>query len=235
VTEQENTTASEQTTETTPATETVTTEAPGSSATSTTEETTLLTAKPGEEVETTEVKEETTEEAAPNEFHGAPEGDYEEPTLPEGVTLDTEAYAALVPVAKELGLSQAGLQKVIDLYATNIMPKASEQVVTSLQNDIAAQHAAWATEAKEMVQTDEVFAGQKLDAVLATSAKAIDRFGGPEFRKFLQDTGLGNHPAMVRMSYLAGTAIAEDTTFERGGAAPTEKSRTEKYYGRKNA
>jgi hypothetical protein len=111
------------------------------------------------------------------------------------------------------------------------MPQVTESVVDNLQKDIAAQHAAWATEALEMVSTDETFAGQKLDDVKSMSAKAIDRFGGADFRKYLNDTGLGNHPAMLKFAYLAGTAISEDTTFERGGAAPVKKSRTDKYYG----
>lgn len=166
------------------------------------------------------------------EFHGAPEGDYEMIALPEGMTVDTDALAAFTPLAKEIGLSQAGFAKVVEAYANTIMPGVQDRVVDNLQKDIAAQHAAWATEAKEMVQTDkETFGDAKLDEVLAVSAKAIDRFGGEDFREFLRTTGLGNHPAMVKMSYLVGTLISEDTAFERGGTASAPKSRAEKFYG----
>jgi hypothetical protein len=185
--------------------------------------------------EESEAPEQTDEEKAAAEekakLFGAPEGDYEISGLPDDMEIDKEALEAVSPVAKELGLSNEGFSKLANVYATQVMPKVVEGVVDNLQKDIAAQHAAWATEALEMINTDDTFAGKKLDDVKAMSAKAIDRFGGPDFRKYLNDTGLGNHPAMLKFAYLTGQAIAEDTTFERGGVAPTQKSRTEKYYG----
>jgi hypothetical protein len=185
----------------------------------------------GDEPKPEDKPEPTEEEKARAALFGAPEGDYEIAGLPEGMGIDKTALDAVTPVAKELGLSNEGFSKLDNVYATQIMPQVTESVVDNLQKDIAAQHAAWATEALEMVNTDETFAGQKLDDVKSMSAKAIDRFGGADFRKYLNDTGLGNHPAMLKFAYLAGTAIAEDTTFERGGSAPVKKSRTDKYYG----
>ena len=168
-------------------------------------------------------------EADPN--FGAPEGDYEIVGLPDDMEIDKEALEAVTPIAKELGLSNEGFSKLANVYATQIMPKVVDGVVDNLQKDIAAQHATWASEALELVKNDPVFAGAKLDDVKALSAKAIDRFGGADFRKYLNDTGLGNHPAMLKFAFMAGSQIAEDATFERGGTAPTKKSVTEKFYG----
>jgi len=161
---------------------------------------------------------------------GVPEGDYEISGLPEGTSIDKEALAAFNPIAKELGLSNEGMSKVAAAYA-NILPKVTENVVAGLQNDIAAQHATWATETLDLVKTDPTFAGKPLTEVQQVAAKALDRIGSPEFRAFLDETGLGNHPEMMKFAYRAGSAISEDTTFERGAPAPREKSRTEKYYG----
>lgn len=230
----ENTTGSEQTpTVTTPE---VTPPAPASPDTSTTEnppaDSTLLTGEPPkvEDKAPEQTDEEKAAAAEHDKLFGAPETEYEITGLPEGMTIDKEALAAFEPVAKQLGLSNEGMSLVAQTYA-QILPKVTEGVIDNLQKDIIAQHATWATEATEMVKSDEAFGGKPLPEVLQVSAKTIDRFGGPEFREFLDQTGLGNHPAMVKFSYLAGTAISEDTTFERGGTAPTAKSRTEKFYG----
>lgn len=167
----------------------------------------------------------------PNAFIGAPEGDYELVGLPEGTEIDKDALAAVTPVAKEIGLSNEGLSKIAAVYAEKVLPHVADQLNDTLQRDIAATHAQWANEAVELVKTDEVFGGKQLSEVQQVSAKAIDRFAGPEFRTFLEETGLGNHPAMLKFAFLAGSAISEDTTFERGGPAAKPKSRTEKYYG----
>lgn len=239
----ENTTGSEQTTTETAATETgAQTASTDISTTATTEtpaaegaETTLLTPKTGETEAETKAAEQTDEEKAAAEEHaklfGAPEGDYTLPELPEGQTIDTEALAAVTPIAKELGLSDVGFGKLVDVYAKQIMPGVTDKVVDGLQKDIAAQHATWANESLELIKTDPMFAGKQLPEIQQVAAKALDRFGGTEIREFLGTTGLGNHPAFLKTFYQIGTVISEDTSFERGGgAAEKPKSRTEKYY-----
>ncbi len=171
---------------------------------------------------------------------GAPEGDYDLTThLPEGTKLDAEALAKITPTAKALNLSNAGLAKI----AAEGLPIVQKQVSDGIIAEVVAQRAAWDADTRtaitggknaagEDVKADAVFGGKSYDDVLATSAKAVDRFGGADFRDFLKSTGLGNHPAMVRFAYQAGSLISEDTDFERGGGIPnTPKSREEKYYG----
>lgn len=186
--------------------------------------------KPAEEKPKDKV-EQTPEEKAKAELFGAPEGDYELTGLPEGTVIDDKALAAITPLAKELGLSSVGMSKIASVYANDILPQVTNTVVDGIQRDVAAQHAAWATEAKELVATDEAFGKRPLAEVQQVSAKAIDRFGGAEFRTFLDETGLGNHPAMLKFAYLTGTAISEDTSFERGGASSKPKTSVEKFYG----
>jgi hypothetical protein len=164
-------------------------------------------------------------------LYGAPEGEYEMPELPEGMTVDTDALAAVTPIAKELNLSNEGMAKLVGVYATEIVPKVTDKVVEGIQRDVAAKHAEWAGQSVEMVKTDEAFGGKSLKEVQQVAAKALDRFFGPEAREYLQDSGLGNYPAMVKGMYLVGTQIAEDTSFDRGSTTPAPKSRTEKYYG----
>lgn len=210
-------------------------------------EPTILTEKPAEEGkepvkedegkgEGDQPKEGDDEKPAENaELFGAPEGAYELEGLPEGTTVDTKALEAIEPVARELGLSSKGLSKIAGVYAEKVLPQVVEGFSEELERNVVAQRAAWATEATELVKTDEIFGGRPLPEIQQVSAKALDRFGGADFRKFLDETGLGNHPAMLKFAYSAGSAISEDDTFERGNSAPKPKSRTEKYYGPQSA
>ncbi len=161
---------------------------------------------------------------------GVPEGDYEPAGLPEGTVIDKAALEAVTPVARELGLSNEGFSKLAGVYAEKVLPQVTEAVTSQILAQSAATTAGWATEAIEAVKTDAAFGGKPLAEVQAISAKALDRFGGSEFRQYLADTGLGNHPAMLKAMFLAGSAIAEDTTFERGGTPTQPKSRVDKFY-----
>lgn len=184
---------------------------------------------------------------------GAPEGDYDLAAfLPEGTAIDADALAKIAPTAKAMNLSNAGLAKI----AAEGLPIVTKQVSDGIVGEVVRQRAAWDTDTRasisggvnsagETVAADPMFGGKAYDDVLTTSAKALDRFGGSKlypgakadgtpgtFRDFLKTTGLGNHPAMIAFAFNAGSAISEDTDFERGGGIPnTPKSREEKYYG----
>ena len=117
---------------------------------------------------------------------------------PDGQQFDPEVLKAYEGVARELGLSQEGAQKVLDAVA----PKLQEQQ----QAIIDKAQAQWAESSK----ADKEFGGEKLKANLAVAKKALDKFGTPELRKLLDDSGLGNHPELIRAFYRAGKAISED-------------------------
>lgn len=190
----------------------------------------------------------TDDEPEANPLFGAPEGDAEYAlTLPEGVTLDKAALDAVVPLFKELNLSNEGASKLASAYAENVLPGVVAQVMDGVNADVAAQQTEWANAAKQAVlggkdadgnavDADAAFGGKTLKEVQQVAAKALDRFGGTELREFMEATGMGNHPAMLKFAYQAGAAISEDQSFERGGGTPnTPKTREEKYYGSKTA
>jgi hypothetical protein len=177
---------------------------------------------------------------AADEFqpHGAPEGDYAI-EMPEGVELDKTMLDAFVPVAKELDLSNAGAQKLTAFFIEKVQPQIAEAFVKGIEADVENQKAQFAADAKALVETDakaekpedRVFAGKNFDAVVKTTARTLDRFGTPELRDFLNVSGLGNHPELVKMMYKIGDKIGEDNDFTRGGHVPQPKTREEKYYG----
>lgn len=181
---------------------------------------------------------------------GAPADDaaYEITGLPDGVTLDAGAIAAVTPLARELNLSNEGLSKLAGVYAESVLPGVVSQVQTQMTDqinaDVAELRKSWATEARTavvggkaedgtVIAPDPIYQGKTLKEVQGVAAKAIDRFAGPEFREFVDQNGLGNHPSLLRFAFLAGSAISEDTSFENGaGASAAPKTREQKYYNR---
>ena len=135
---------------------------------------------------------------------GAPEK-YEW-AAPEGVTLDESVMGSLSEVAKELNLPQAAAQKLVD----KIAPVMAQRQVEQFE--------ALRTEWRQASSSDQEFGGAKLTENMAVAKKALDAFGTPEFRQLLEQTGMGNHPEVIRTFYRAGKAISEDGLVS--GSAP---------------
>lgn len=132
---------------------------------------------------------------------------------PEGVSFDDGVIGAFSEVAKELNLPQDAAQKVLDKMAPVIQARQMEQ--------FEAARNQWA----EATKADKEFGGEKLDENLATAKKALDTFGTPEFRALLNESGLGNHPEVIRVFYRAGKAISEDRFVTGGGKGQQSDAR----------
>ena len=61
-----------------------------------------------------------------------------------------------------------------------------------------------------MAGQDKEFGGPALAENLSVAKKALDAFGTAELRTLLNESGLGNHPEIVRLFFRAGKAISED-------------------------
>jgi hypothetical protein len=123
---------------------------------------------------------------------------------PEGREFDPGVLEQFSEVAKELKLTQEGAQKVIDKLGTAL----AEKQTATLEN----AKAEWVKSAT----ADKEFGGDKLNENLATAKKALETFGTPELRALLNESGLGNHPEIIRAFYRAGKQISEDR-FVPGG------------------
>ncbi len=154
-------------------------------------------------------------EEKPAEPEGAPEA-YEF-VPPEGHVLDDGVIGKFSEVAKELNLSQTNAQKVLDVMA----PAIAERQQAALQTMTAE----WADSAR----ADKEFGGDKLDENLAIAKTALEKFATPEFRTLLNDTGLGNHPEVLRVFVRAGKAISPDTVVT-GKQAPAPADRLATLY-----
>lgn len=139
----------------------------------------------------------------------------------EGLELDAVSIEAASPVFKELGLSNEAANKLMPV-AAQFRDRVTEQTLQGLNDNLATQKAEWLTATK----ADPDIGGGNLDATLQLAAKGLDHFGfteGSDFRKLLTDTGLGNHPDMVRIMRGVGEMISEDG-FPRSGAGTSTLS-----------
>lgn len=137
--------------------------------------------------------------------------------MPEGIEVDTDAQAELVAYATEKKLSPEDTQKLADIGA---------KMVQKMQ----AQHQQTLDDWRKAVETDKEIGGDKLAENLAVAKKARDTFGTPELTEYLDASGLGNHPALVKFFVKAGKSISEDG-FVKGGSTVGTKSPAEVFYG----
>ena len=113
--------------------------------------------------------------------------------------LDPEVLTAFGEVAKELDLPQEAAQKVLDKVAP-VMQARQAAVVEQVKLD-------WANES----QADKEFGGESLNDNLEIAKSSLNAFGTDALKSLLQESGLGNHPEVIRFMYRAGKAISEDS------------------------
>lgn len=151
---------------------------------------------------------------------GAPEKYEFKPA--EGQELDTAALEQFEPIARELNLTNEQAQKMVDLYGTKIMPMVQKQQAEAWQK----QTEGWA----ETVKADKEIGGDKLTANLSAAQRALDQFGTPDLKEYLNATGLGNHPDLVKTFVKIGKAMSEDGMVD--GSNQGQRSAAEVLYGK---
>lgn len=128
--------------------------------------------------------------------------------MPDGVDLDTELADALGADFKELGLTNAQAQKLVDKYIEVQQGRAQKQA-----EGFATTITKWADDAKK----DKEIGGSNWDGTVTNARRAIDRLGNPELKEYLEVTGGGNHPEVIRFMAKVGAMIREDNP-ANGGA-----------------
>ena len=122
-------------------------------------------------------------------------------TMPDGVALDGELAEALGPEFKELGLTNAQAQKLVDKYIGIQQERASKQ-----SEGFGKVVTGWADAAKK----DPDMGGDKWGATVQASQRAVNALGTPALKEYLNASGGGNHPELIRFMAKAGALISED-------------------------
>ena len=145
---------------------------------------------------------------------GAPE-EYADFKLADGAELDADVLTSFKGIAKELGISQEAAQKLIDLQGQLYTKR-----IQALEAAQAEQTQRWA----DAVKADKEIGGDNYGKTVETAVKAIEQFGSPELRTLLNETGIGNHPELVKFCHRIGKALSEDSLVMGGDKKPDTRT-----------
>ena len=147
----------------------------------------------------------------PSEF--GPEGSF-----PMG--LDAERLEAFKPLARELNLSNAQAQKLVDLHA-----RALQEGSQTLMQRHAETVETWSRETR----TDPEIGGDKLEETLQLGNAALQQAFDAPTVELLKHFGLLNHPGFIRGLRSFGLIVSDDRFVESSGTA-APRSRAERMY-----
>lgn len=171
------------------------------------------------------------EEPAEQAGSTTPESDSETPEpvyefkAPEGVAMDEVTLDTFTETAKELELPPESTQKLLDKMG----PVIAAQNQKRLAQFVAETRKTWATASR----SDPEFGGDDLAKNLGMADKAVKTYGTPELLKVLNETGLGDHPEVLRAFYRIGKTLSEDG-FVAGAGSGQPRIDARKLYAASN-
>lgn len=132
------------------------------------------------------------------------------------LAFDEAVLASYAQVARELNMPKEQAQQVVDKMIPAMQARQEELMAEVRQG--------W----HDASTADREFGGARLHENLAIAKRAMDAFGTPELKALLDESGLGNHPEIIRAFYRAGKTISEDTIVsgqasDAGRSQPIEK------------
>lgn len=144
----------------------------------------------------------------------APEVDFE-PTLPDGVEADEALLTPFKALVKEHGIKGEAAQKLVDLWVER--QAAAE---ASTQESWKSQVQEWAEAAKK----DPEIGGAKFQEAQAQARAVLKEYAPEGLIDYLNETGLGNYPPLVKLFARIGKANAEDSV---AGTSASRKGKSE--------
>lgn len=165
---------------------------------------------------------------------------YEAFKLPEGFEADkerlgefTKALGEFETGAKDHASTHAFGQKLLEFHVGEL-----ERNLTRQQEAFATAWAKQKTDWKDAFLKDPEIGGNRAMTTVDAALSFIRTHGGTEkqqqeFRQLMEDSGLGNHPAMIRMLANATRNMSEGRPLAaKPSPIQDKKSRTEKMYGK---
>ena len=134
-------------------------------------------------------------------------------TMPEGVEVDQELLDALGPKFAAKKLTNAEAQELADEFI-KLQQKRGETRMKEWGETVQG----WVDEAK----ADKEIGGTNFDGTVKNAQRFLTAHGTPELREYLNASGGGNHPELIRVFAKAGAMIREDNP-AAGGAEGSSK------------
>lgn len=150
--------------------------------------------------------------------------------LPDESPFDAKFVESFSSKAKEARLTQEQAKSVFD-YAHQTVAERLAALQTSEQKGgdaYTARVKEWARQASE----DKEIGGTQFQANLGLARRVAATFFEPAVVEWLENSGMGSHPGVVRALVKIGKAMAEDKLIQPGGgdAKPKEKSAAQVLY-----
>ncbi len=159
---------------------------------------------------------------SPTEQETNTQDSLEKGSEPEKLPFTADDFKAFKTLAQECKLSPEQVDKWL-AFQKGCAAHQTQHAQAQKREQIAA----WAH------QTRAAY-GAGLEKEITFALRAADTFGGPELRELLEETGLGNHPVVIRTLSGIGRTISEDASLGGQPSAPQDKTFAEALYGRKN-
>ncbi|HEY7824054.1 MAG TPA: hypothetical protein VIG24_14530 [Acidimicrobiia bacterium] len=121
--------------------------------------------------------------------------------MPDGVEVDQALLDEIGPEFKELGLTTKQAQSLADKFI------AAQEAKGKAQAD------GWSKTVADWVDTakaDPEMGGAKWDSTVKAASGVVGKFGNDGLKEFLNASGAGNHPEMIRFMAKVGAVISED-------------------------
>ncbi len=133
--------------------------------------------------------------------------------MPDGIEVDQALLDALSPEFKGIGLTNRQAQALADKFIAAQQARAEKQ--TTAWGETIQK---WAEEAK----ADKEIGGTNWDGTVTNARRAVETIGTPALKEYLNATGGGNHPELIRFMAKVGAMIREDNP-ATGGAGGNGK------------
>jgi hypothetical protein len=139
---------------------------------------------------------------------GAPETyDFAEVLGEDGPQLNDELLGEFTGILKDHNLTQEQANQYM-----GFAQKLQESWLGQITQAHVDARAGWRNEA----QTDAEIGGDKFPETVATAKKALDAFGTPKLKALLDETGIGDHPEVIRFFHNVGVVNAEHDFVKAG-------------------
>lgn len=145
--------------------------------------------------------------------------------LPENSLLSKEVINDISAYAKAEKLTNAQAQKLLEREST-----AVNNYHSKLREDMQSQTQNWF----EDVKNDKELGGQNFNQTAELAKRVMDQFGDDQLKKELNETGLGNHPGLIRLLVKIGKNMSEDKFVAGQNHTGSAMSAAEVLYGKSN-
>jgi outer membrane biosynthesis protein TonB len=130
---------------------------------------------------------------------------YEKFVVPEGLDIDADTLGKFEAAAKELNLSQATAQKMIDISTANTQREMQKQIDNHLK-----QREEWVSE----LRADKEFGGDKFGETVDRAKRVLRNYGSESLIKFLDFSGYGDNGELIKMFAKMDKAMGEDSAVD---------------------